>query len=718
MTMKRQLPEEWLSAYVDGELTAAEQAEVESALRDNADYRQQVDDYRQLREQLQRIPRASLDDDFAARVLQAAVRAKAGLTETRSDNRVTEGPPAQQASPAEASRVDLSLLMQQQARALRRWRIAFSMASTLAALLLIALAGQGVLPLGRHTARAWKSSDAADSTHSLEGRDRQGVEHWRYGTAEGYAIPAPMGAATEFSAGPEDGRRAGGSGAFGGQEDGVGLGGMPGGLGGMPGGPLGGGLGGAGGMPAGGMPAGAIPLPAVEEKAETLRRKATPSESDQVFDAPAPARDLRFMTPPAASPGAPKGGAPAPPAPAPADKPAAASDKVDELRSYNTPMPATGRGASAPSRGAPAPSRGVPAPDAVRAKTEGVPSDPRELKMPPELPEELKRQFALGIEPQQEWRKQLKQAEGDGRACLMLNVLLEAQSDGGAGDGVGRLADALDRSKWQIQEGRADGEKPEVGKKAESEWREAQSERLAIRLRSLGREASLSAEKLSAEKLAAPTLAKGNQSDRNRSTEAEPAIELSEAGDVAQLLWFTTPRDVEMLVQRLSEAESVEVQAQVVRWDVEGTNLLPTVNFSQARGANPVFYSYLPAEAALSQTEKALSENGVVPQAPEQVAKAKRYSDFSRRIPIPYAEDGTKPAAKPPLPVPGEGAAAATAAEDADATTAKDAVADPGALRDDVWLPVLLTVEMVRPAAPLEVGKPASPPKPAEAPPP
>jgi anti-sigma factor RsiW len=69
------LPEnELFSAYIDGELTADEQAEVEQILAENPEARQLVDELRALSSNLQTLPSYKLDEDLAARVLRQAER--------------------------------------------------------------------------------------------------------------------------------------------------------------------------------------------------------------------------------------------------------------------------------------------------------------------------------------------------------------------------------------------------------------------------------------------------------------------------------------------------------------------------------------------------------------------------------------------------------------------------------------------------------------------
>jgi negative regulator of sigma E activity len=66
--------QELLSAYVDGELTSAEEAQVEKLLAADPAVRQLVDDFRALSATLQAMPEQKLDEDLSQRVLRAAER--------------------------------------------------------------------------------------------------------------------------------------------------------------------------------------------------------------------------------------------------------------------------------------------------------------------------------------------------------------------------------------------------------------------------------------------------------------------------------------------------------------------------------------------------------------------------------------------------------------------------------------------------------------------
>ena len=65
---------ELLSAYLDGELTAAEQAEMERLLAANPAARQLLDELRALSATLQALPQEKLGEDLSRQVLRVAER--------------------------------------------------------------------------------------------------------------------------------------------------------------------------------------------------------------------------------------------------------------------------------------------------------------------------------------------------------------------------------------------------------------------------------------------------------------------------------------------------------------------------------------------------------------------------------------------------------------------------------------------------------------------
>ena len=77
----KNLPEnELFSAYLDGELTAAEQAQVEQLLSASPAARQLMDELRGVSSTLQSLPQEKVGEDLSARVLRTAERRM--LTET------------------------------------------------------------------------------------------------------------------------------------------------------------------------------------------------------------------------------------------------------------------------------------------------------------------------------------------------------------------------------------------------------------------------------------------------------------------------------------------------------------------------------------------------------------------------------------------------------------------------------------------------------------
>ena len=66
--MSRELHDERISAYLDGELSAGERAEVEELLKTSSSHQQVLAELTSLRESLQSLPHYTLGNDFAPRV--------------------------------------------------------------------------------------------------------------------------------------------------------------------------------------------------------------------------------------------------------------------------------------------------------------------------------------------------------------------------------------------------------------------------------------------------------------------------------------------------------------------------------------------------------------------------------------------------------------------------------------------------------------------------
>ena len=73
--MKPEFSDELISAFLDGELTADEQALVEQQLLDSPEHRKMFAELRALRESLQKLPNYQLDGQFHQRVMKKAERA-------------------------------------------------------------------------------------------------------------------------------------------------------------------------------------------------------------------------------------------------------------------------------------------------------------------------------------------------------------------------------------------------------------------------------------------------------------------------------------------------------------------------------------------------------------------------------------------------------------------------------------------------------------------
>src|SRR5678815_438946 len=70
--MSRELHDERISAYLDGELSPGERAEVEELLKTSSGHQQALEELTAIRESLKSLPSYSLGDKFADRVTSAA----------------------------------------------------------------------------------------------------------------------------------------------------------------------------------------------------------------------------------------------------------------------------------------------------------------------------------------------------------------------------------------------------------------------------------------------------------------------------------------------------------------------------------------------------------------------------------------------------------------------------------------------------------------------
>jgi hypothetical protein len=131
--MRLEPTSELISAYVDGELTAYEQAVVEQAMRDDPDVRRMHDELRALRFTLQSLPRYEPEQDLTERIMRQAERKMLSGGDSarpgRHEEESTTPLPLVAPPPAVATTSD----------SWRTWSVAISVIGTLAALVLFVL---------------------------------------------------------------------------------------------------------------------------------------------------------------------------------------------------------------------------------------------------------------------------------------------------------------------------------------------------------------------------------------------------------------------------------------------------------------------------------------------------------------------------------------------------------------------------------------------------
>lgn len=95
MNPQESLPEELLSAYLDGELPSDERVRVEAWLASNPEHRRLFDDLQAIRRELQALPQQALDASFSDRVL-ATIRLRNGdLAKSAGENKQDNPAPTQ-----------------------------------------------------------------------------------------------------------------------------------------------------------------------------------------------------------------------------------------------------------------------------------------------------------------------------------------------------------------------------------------------------------------------------------------------------------------------------------------------------------------------------------------------------------------------------------------------------------------------------------------------
>ena len=141
--MSRELHDERISAYLDGELSPGERAEVEELLRTSSSHQQVLAELTSIRESLQSLPQYTLGNDFAPRVTSAAqlaAREREALAEAgpRKTNH-TATTHVEKAAPAAAAKL-------QPRQSFARWLIAsaggIAMTAATIALVIYAFSGK------------------------------------------------------------------------------------------------------------------------------------------------------------------------------------------------------------------------------------------------------------------------------------------------------------------------------------------------------------------------------------------------------------------------------------------------------------------------------------------------------------------------------------------------------------------------------------------------
>jgi len=136
--MSQEFNDELISAYLDGELTADQQALVERKLNESREHQQMLNELSALRDSFEALPSYKLDEGFGQRVLRAAEREMLtgnGNTETVTQT-VSDSP-----APSDDSATPASPLRENR----QGWRLAVGSVAAVAAMLLITLflANQG-----------------------------------------------------------------------------------------------------------------------------------------------------------------------------------------------------------------------------------------------------------------------------------------------------------------------------------------------------------------------------------------------------------------------------------------------------------------------------------------------------------------------------------------------------------------------------------------------
>ena len=175
--MKHQIPEELISAYLDGELTSDEQLLVEEALRDNPQSQQLLEDLQSLHDRLQAIPRSEPSRDYTEQILRRAERAiLTGSSETNSSTLTNDAP------------VQESVITPSTQDAPGNWKHVIWASTALAATLLLALLFQPDQPVSHQLTDATERQANQSTTNpppraTVDGNENESL-HLEVETAE------------------------------------------------------------------------------------------------------------------------------------------------------------------------------------------------------------------------------------------------------------------------------------------------------------------------------------------------------------------------------------------------------------------------------------------------------------------------------------------------------------------------------------------------------
>jgi|GEM_PF-2864400 len=145
--MSHHIPEELISAYIDGELTSDEQQLVEEALRTDPQSQQLLEELQSLHDHLQSIPRSEPSQDYTQQILRRAERTiLIGKSEPAADRVHAESRPTSTVTPSQVQSSP------------GNWKHIIWASTALAATLLLALLLQPEKPISRQL---------TDATHEL-----------------------------------------------------------------------------------------------------------------------------------------------------------------------------------------------------------------------------------------------------------------------------------------------------------------------------------------------------------------------------------------------------------------------------------------------------------------------------------------------------------------------------------------------------------------------